>query len=114
MSKLPLSGFVSRESEAAIHFPNPLSQLTLRAFRTSRKLPLFGFVFAEFEAVVHFPNPLSKFKLRAFQTSRKLGLFVQVGIFWVARCGLRVENQRLKIKMQNYKVKIKNWVCLYK
>ncbi len=31
----------------------------------------------------------------------------------VSGCGLRVENQRLKIKMQRYKVKIKkvNWVC---
>ncbi|MHC4150333.1 MAG: hypothetical protein ACYSR5_12740 [Planctomycetota bacterium] len=74
---------------------------------------MFGFVFAEFEAAVHFHNPLSQFKLGAFQASGKLGLFVQVGIFWVARCGLRVENQRLKIKMQNYKVKIKKKLGLF-
>ncbi len=74
-------GFVFAASEAAVHFPNPLSQLTLGAFRTSRKLPLFGFVFAEFEAAIHFPNPLSQFNLGAFWTSRKLGLFVQVDIF---------------------------------
>jgi len=57
-SKLPLFGFVFAECEAAIHFPNPLSQFKLGAFQTSRKLPLFGFVFAASEAVVHFHNPL--------------------------------------------------------
>ncbi len=95
--KLPLFGFVFRESGPAIHFPNPLSQFKLGAFRTSRKLPLFGFVFAASEAAVHFHNPLSQFKLGAFETSRKLGLFVQVGIFWVARCGLRVSSCGLRV-----------------
>jgi hypothetical protein len=34
-------GFVFAASEAAIHFPNPLSQLNLGAFQTSHKLGLF-------------------------------------------------------------------------
>ena len=80
----------------SLDFYNALSKLNLGAFWTSGILPLFGFVFAASEAAIHFPNPLSQFNLGAFRTPRKLGLFVQVGIFRVSGCGLRVSSCGLR------------------
>ena len=55
--KLPLFGFVFAVAEAAIDFPNPLSQFKLGAFGTSRKLPLFGFVFSASARPPRFVTP---------------------------------------------------------